>query len=114
MNAAKLIDGLVVAPELALSFDDTGRLTLKMKSALVRNPIQGRREKLEGSDNMLIRILKLNPSMELQLNRSYGMFPYLIIHTNSYEEIRLPKGMFLFRGCVCCYTCGIIMLAALQ
>lgn len=56
-------------------------------------------------DKMIIRVVKRNPGMELQLmSRQSSMPPYWILYANKFKHIEIPECLFEENGAICFKT----------
>ena len=123
MKAKEAVDRLAGDPSLALSFAPDGKALWHKKEPITEAPIQEQRticiDKHSGysTDELLISVLKLNPGKELQLLSYHGTFPYLALKVFGAKDIKVPEGMFVSDGMLCCtekHFGGTIMIAEIQ
>ena len=105
------LDTLAEKPTFVLSYDMFGSETWSTKERrsdwlmpqfdrlaweLAWESVQGE----FSSDDLILRILKMNPGVELQLLNSNRVKPYFVMYLNGHNvlKLKLPEGVFCSNG----------------
>lgn len=103
MKNTRILDVLAEKPQLTLGYSMSGNQVWSSRKLLCAWPMKEIHrtvyDELNGedsTDDLIIKVLQMNPGTELQLLYNNGAFPYFALRLNGKnpKELKLPEGVF--------------------